>query len=122
MAFLYSQRRRLPVRTNSADAAAHEIDDLASLAQIDFPRHGFLGGAAQNTDRNVSDASAEGSRVDAPQNPRLIDSDGTCHGHTRCHRAVQKRLGQTQHKHVVAPTDMAKLPYGRCEDGLVNGV
>jgi len=94
MAFLYSQRRRLPVRTNSADASAHEIDDLASLAQEDFRRHFFLGGAAQNTDRNVSDASAEGSRVDAPQNPRLIDSDGTWLGHTGCHRAVQKRLGQ----------------------------
>ena len=70
---------------------------------------------------NVSSASAEGSRVDALRNPRLIDSDGTWLGHTRCQRAVQKRLGQTQHKHVVAPTDMAKLPYGRCEDGLVNG-
>ncbi len=47
--------------------------------------------------RNVLNAFAEGSRVDALQNPRRIDSEGTWLGHAGCHRAVQRSFRQTQH-------------------------
>ena len=95
-------------RTNSADASAHETDDVGGSCSGVFRFSVFSQQRGSRDGPKRADASADGSRVDALQKPRLIDSDGTCLGHTRCHRAVRTRLRPNSSQHVVN-----SVPYGK---------